>query len=875
MKKRAFFGKGYTRDMDLNWVVQDFGIEWDYWRVYATEWVAKNDKAITHRLLTVRSFLNYLSTKAPYALDVISMFKEHPSGHKVSTEEFVAHMKDQGMNSEHERYRYVGYVVSLVDYILDQNLSDEDDNGKRVRLFQNPFDKVKSVTNRTETVHIPLPYRYIEKLRQIVCPYPADTSDSKTPWEGCHFCDWRWAIDNLQSGNLAWMEVPPDTIDRNDPDCIYRTRTIKRQGSEVEVHEIWSPVMAMFLFTKLHLPLRSYQILLLDSGEGDTWRYEQGSWVENDKHPFKYGTPKRPYQKGVFRRIYDSMTECYSTGLYITTNKTADQNKEETQRGYTLPWQHEELLYWLEKLRNWQEKYNPIDHLTKGIELNAIHTGGRQKSENELRAMGEFAFLFRTRESRFPIDVVGITNPWYRLLAKLEDDIFASGQTLANGERLRFIKDYDKKVNEGERRATEFPLHSLRVSLITSYTMDTDLPLPVISKLLAGHTRLLMTIYYNKITPSVMAKKMSEAHKSLNDNEGDSLKNFLADADLNQIKLRAVCQPDSYDSIEAAISNRNPIGWEERATGVCMVGGNSVHTDENPALGGCWNGGPILKRSKDASKRVYSPVPHGPENCPRCRWHATDAAYLPALNSKFNQISYKVHQAAGIAAEVESQLESLKDELFMAEEAGEVFLKHSELQALERRYEKQRVEADEYVQDYIAIFNLINRIIEIEKQRDKGDEGQKLIAVGSADDLSVSMKFIETESELLHLSLLCDDAEFYPDLHDDLRKTPAITKRTNVLSRMMARSGYRPVFLEMDEQTQLIAGNAIMRKMAQIANSDDKLEGYRIAANYIEAQEYLRDSRLLDSGFNELRKVAPLMLSTASDKKIALVEVLA
>ncbi|WP_209077014.1 VPA1269 family protein [Pseudomonas aeruginosa] len=29
-------------------------------------------------------------------------------------------------------------------------------------------------------------------------------------------------------------------------------------------------------------------------------------------------------------------------------------------RGYTIPWQHEELLYGLEKLRNWQEKYNPI-----------------------------------------------------------------------------------------------------------------------------------------------------------------------------------------------------------------------------------------------------------------------------------------------------------------------------------------------------------------------------------------------------------------------------------------------------------------------------------------------------------------------------------
>jgi hypothetical protein len=266
-------------------------------------------------------------------------------------------------------------------------------------------------------------------------------------------------------------------------------------------------------------------------------------------------------------------------------------------------------------------------------------------------------------------------------------------------------------------------------------------------------------------------------------------------------------------------------------------------------------------------------VPHGPENCPRCRWHITDATYLAALNSKFNQTSYKAHQAAELAAEIEGQLEALKDELFFAEEAGEVFLKHSELQAMERRYEKQRVEADEYVKDYIATFNLINRLIQIENQREEDDDGQKLIAVGSSEDLNVSMKFIETDSELLHLSLLCEDAEFYPDLHDDLRKTPAIAKRTNALSRMMARSGYQPLFLEMDEQTQLIAGNAIMRKMAKIANPDDKLEGYRVAANYVEAEEYLSDAGLLKSGFEAVKNISPITLSSGSMKRIPSLEV--
>lgn len=871
-----FKGKGYSTDLTLGWVTRDLGPEWLQWQQYGAQWLSHEVVSISVKLEGVKHFILYLKARASYAYDVASMFKGHSNGHQVSSEEFNAYLQEKGANRSNSHY--VTHAIDLCDYILKHHLSDENDYGKPVPLFSNPFVKIKIfVRSHTETVHSPLPYQYIQQLRQIVCPYPTTGSANKTPWIGCHFRDWHWAIDNLQSGSLVWMKVSPEVIDPNDPDCIARTRTISRKVGKSskgeDVHEIWSPVMAMFMLTKLHLPLRSFQVRFLDSGEGDTWRYEQGQWVENTKHPFKYGSAKRPYQKGVFKRIYDSMSENYSTGLYISTNKTVDQNKDEIQRGYTIPWQHEELLYWLEKLRNWQEKYNPIDCLVQGTELKPAQLG-KTKSKKQLEAMGESAFLFRTTNSTLPLGSNAIKNPWYRLLSKLEEDVFVSGRTLTKGARLRFVKDYgdDYGAPEATKVATEYPLHSLRVSLITCYTMDTDLPLPVISKLLAGHTRLLMTVYYNKITPSVMAEKMKEANAALVSKGDGSLKNFLIDAEINQIRLRTAYHADQHNSIEVALANRNPIGWEERATGLCLVGGNSVRSDDISTVGGCWNGGAIIKDSKVGDLRVFGAVPNGPENCVRCRWHITEAAYLPALNSRFNQISYKAHQAASLAAELEGELDTLKDELFVAEDKGEPFVKHDQLQVLERRYEKQRVEADEYAKDYIATFNLINRIIQIENQRDDDDEGQKLIAVGSADDLKVSMKFIETESELLHLALLCEDAEFHPDLHDDLRKTPAIAKRTNALSRMMARSGYQPIFLEMDEQTQLIAGNALLRKMAMLADPDDKLEGYRIASNYIEAQQYLVDAKLLEDGVQELQKVTPLKLADSQPKRITLVE---
>ncbi|MWJ29231.1 hypothetical protein GPM19_13680 [Halomonas sp. ZH2S] len=314
---KKIIGKGYTTDLTLGWVTREMGSEWLQWQQYAAEWLASQDAGIANRLNSLKHFLYYLKSKAPYAVDVAMMFKGHPGGHKVSSEEFNDYLLAGGANDSN--HKYISYIKLLCDHILKYHLSVEGDDGASLPLFRNPFEKIKqSKSTNTETVHSPLPYRYIQQLRQILCPYPTKDSSNKTPWVGRHFRDWQWAINHLQSGNTAWMEVPPERIDPSDPDCIARTRTLGRNNKQVEIHEIWSPAIAMFMFTKLHLPLRSFQVRFLDSGEGDTWRYEQGQWSENTQHAFKYGSSKRPYQKGVFRRIYDSMSERFSTGLYIS-----------------------------------------------------------------------------------------------------------------------------------------------------------------------------------------------------------------------------------------------------------------------------------------------------------------------------------------------------------------------------------------------------------------------------------------------------------------------------------------------------------------------------------------------------------------------------
>ncbi|WP_439146944.1 gamma-mobile-trio integrase GmtZ [Vibrio sp.] len=860
---------GRTSDLTFSWMLTTLGPEWQQWQELSAEWLAAQSTGVNRKRKTLCFFFeSYLFEFAPYAKNVELFFKGY-GGHRCSSDELEALLR-RTINHPDEISQGVNHPCDFMDFVIKKVFSEEDDDGNLAPLVKNPLSRVKKQGNATETVRNPLPYRYIQDLRQILCPLPdkaelnvieqnlKDDESLLPAHHYRHFKDWTWAQQQTGQGERGgdgdWFEVEPELIDKSDSDCVWRTKEVTRKRNKITIHQLWSPVKAMGILMKLHLPLRTYQVRMLDSGEADTWRYEQGQWVVNTQHDFALGSEKRPFGKGIFRRIHDTMTGLYSTGLYINTNKTADQNKDELERGYIIPWQNEEVLYWLEKLRNWQEKYNQIAKPTDCTTLLNKHTG-QKKSDKQLESMGEIAFLFRDASAKGedkhkPISFGGFPSFWYQLLLTLENQLAEQGNTLDNGERLKLVVDYQEGAAESSKVATFFPLHSLRVSLITAYTMDTQLPLPVISKLLAGHTRLLMTIYYNKITPSVMAEKMNEAHGELDAKSKQSVRNFLKDASMEQIQCKMVYHSD--DSIQAALVNRNPIGWEERSCGLCLVGGNTVKSDEVSTLGGCWNGGELIRDSKVAANRIYGSVPHGSENCIRCRWFITEARYLPAFNAHFNQLSYKAHQAANLSVEIEGELEALKDEQFFCEEQGKPFIKHDELQALQRRWEKQRVEASEYAEDWIACFELIQKIIRVEEARNEDDTKDKLIAVGSEQDVSHALKFIETDSELLHLSLLCDDAEFYPDLQDELRKTPAIEKRSRKLSRVMMKKGFEPIFMEMDDKQQLIAANAMLRQMAKIADPDDKLEGYRKVANYIEAGEYLTDNKLFSEGIHAL-----------------------
>ncbi|MCY1264609.1 putative phage integrase [compost metagenome] len=423
--------KGVTRVTDTNfrWVEREYP-QLTAWRTLAIEWLKGETVGINLRLNAMVVFLERYLIQQGLPLD--------PAKFLARTTALPDFYRTVCPDS-HTGIRYNNNVHGFLQFVLLREFSETADNGQPVvsREFHNPVPRKSTMglPKRDESVHSPLPYGYIDELRQVLAGGP-------------HFRDWRWAQSALgapigqHGGRVApdWFEVTEDQIDPSDPDCVWRERPLAN-GSRLEM---WSPVRWVALLGKLILPLRTFQVRMLDSGEADTWRYEAGSWILNSSG-LAQGSERKSRQHGVFRRS-DQLRdgEAVTTVLYINTNKTADSAKSGTEKGYVLPWPfggpvHQDVGYWFEKLRNWQEKYNPVSRLTSWTELDGRHI--LAKSEVQLAGYPHACFLFRTPEARdglrhLPLIDNAMDSAWWHLLGALEQRFADRGKSIPTVRRF-------------------------------------------------------------------------------------------------------------------------------------------------------------------------------------------------------------------------------------------------------------------------------------------------------------------------------------------------------------------------------------------------------------------------------------------------------
>ncbi|MCR5228452.1 MAG: hypothetical protein K6E27_14730 [Eubacterium sp.] len=684
-------------------------------------------------------------------------------------------------------------VVEFIDWILDEFFSTTDDFGRKyiISKYRNPLTEYLTDSRRNiryESDKSVLPYRYIKELREMLCPLNAKT-----------FSDLKLAQQLLGNDRSAsWFKVDKKIIDFDDPDCVYRSRNASRKEKMLdgisEVYEMWYPGRTVVILIKLLLPLRTLQVRLLDSGELDTYKYVQenrneiGEWVRNDSLLCK-GDDGNNCCKGVIKRFKDDITNSYMTGFHINTNKTADINKEEDKKGYDIPWQYEEVLFWLAKMRDWQSKYNPISRPTKWSELEKKHFGSI-KDEKIKKQMGEVAFLFRDPcnlgEEHLPISTFAVDKMWFEILKEFQNRI---NKDKTDEQKINFVYDDSEKK-------TYYPLHSLRVSLITAYAIDGGVPMAILSKAIAGHSTLLMTLYYTKPGVAHITDVLNNANIELNRKEEEAFERFLRNASYEQLQNHVVVNDeDVYGVVLSAKEYK--LQLELTDCGFCTK-----------ACLGCSNGGKII--NEDTGRITYVEVPGYPKaNCIRCRWFVTGPPFLPGLVYKFNVLSYKISKNGKVLKELSEKIEKLENLKYEAELNNYVFDQFDEYKRLSSLYQRRLQDSDNYACDWNALLSIIRKCLEV-SQNSKSDSYQ-LISLGTITDVDIAIR--ESQHEIEQLQVLCEGAENFVeyDIND------AIIKRSQILDQVLYNNDMKPVFFKLTEAEQLSAGNQFVNLLKERA----------------------------------------------------------
>ena len=674
------------------------------------------------------------------------------------------------IGSAEHRARMVNVTSDMFDWLLSEKLTLTDDYGHPIVSPEhcNPITRVAKPSNPAQTHREAMPVRYINELVSI-----------------------------LTENDMAW---PKKQL--TDYFSFY-------DKAEQRWERVWSPVRVISLLVKLHLPLRTFQVRVLDSGECDAEIYRDGEWIRNDG-PFAPAPSASPQRKGCLRRFDDTKVLRTFTGFYINTNKTADRLKDAEDRGYEIPWQHQQVIDWVEYLRDWQVRYNPVDTPISWGEVNEQELRARH-SKSKLADRGTAMFLFRdpcAPDPRYPIRGSRLSVFWNGLMDELERRVAARGERLPNGNKIAFVKTRDVT---GRASSPVYDLHTLRVSLLTAYATDGGVPIEILSKCVAGHASLLMTLYYIKTGPAYITEQLAIAQERIAEKEKESFVRFMLDAKLGEINDSAAFLDGSAPG---AIMASSPGSWVVSDKGICPVGGSR-----------CSVGGPKLT-SMTVRANDYAPVPGGLKNCVRCRFFITGPAFLGGLVAHFNVQGYRLMEISRKFREHANAIQQIENDMLAAERTGAPAVDSKKLDLAYERHDQLMKQVDDLAANWHDTYKLIERCKAI--MATKSESGVlNLVLSGSQSDLEVA---IEMTTDFDLINAVCQVANVYPAEDTAM----ASLRRAKLLDAMLAKNDCRPIFAELTDEESLRVGNefvTFLQARVGRAGAAELLEGRRVLSS--------------------------------------------
>jgi hypothetical protein len=548
-------------------------------------------------------------------------------------------------------------------------------------------------------------------------------------------------------------------------------------------HESLSPVRPTLLLTLLMIPIRSVQARLLDSGEAD-------EMVPSFKHVSLTGPPQVTWTKngsalaipgrkeGVLRLIHDRSAQLAGRpsdfiGFWINTNKTPLQGTAvEQDRGYEIPWQREDLIYYIAKLRDWQSQHNPLRELLGRDQLGDSQLLPPPGSTVQLP---KYAYLFRDRVDglwgdQAPPTRDQIRGLMVRVFAEVQDRLADQGITNFDGTPVKIVEE-----DERAPYRTPYTLHGLRVAGISALA-EAGVPIAIISEFIAGHATVLMTLYYQKFGPATVTRLLNQAREAEASGAHEAWATGLLDAEGLRTDL-----PYAGSMMASEYFSRSITGlWSIKLDGACPNSQQRCH------------------EGYEANPKTFGAVPGGPQNCPLCRFWVTGPTFVAGQVIAINNLLFTIRKRSEALVQLHQQRRE--------GERG-----HKIIHAIEGLENQLNID--------VSALNARHRLLETSLQLQREPEtapGKHQMIVRTAAEEAVTEFMLTSAEDIEFYDFISQAVEIYPELGSD----DAVYRRNQMIDQCLDRDAFSAMFYKMSKQDALEAGNQFTRFLADAYGRD-------------------------------------------------------
>ncbi|MFG6580390.1 VPA1269 family protein [Sulfitobacter sp. 1A13191] len=624
----------------------------------------------------------------------------------------------------------ISFLTRMADWYIEEEMSVAEDGElsllgvplltpSQTRSFETEKASIWAGRN-TEAAAANLPLKWIKKLQEVLT-----------------YNDWEWP-KSLES-HYFYTNINGEPV------------------------RVWNPVCSHLFYAMTEMPWRKIQFKQLDSGEGDKERYDYlaDKWRENGSPHAGYWE-NQPDAKRKMRGVLNKRGSDFH--FYVNTNKTADRKQGFGEMsGYEVPWKHVPLIKLLSELREWQEKYNPVSGPARYKEVvKSFHSTHDAPADEVMENTPDRFYLFRD-----PQGLEGKAGPptdhrllsfWRLLLDELEKRL------QDEGEDALLIASRNAS---GGPLSVYFGPHGLRVAGLTAFA-EAGVPIEILSKLVAGHASILMTIYYLRYTPAHVTDLLSVAREKVEAIAAGEFARYLKDSSLKNASRIAVSNEDY--TLERVVSGEISTDlFFDTGLGVCPFAGSRCHD------------GVMLGKGRTGA------VPGGPKNCLHCRHFITGEPWLnplvlnqQRLSAKIQSLSQKYNEQVSALEKLEIKRASIRRT--KGRSAIPPSLKRNIVQ-LEEEIERHAMALDVQLSTMHIGHNLIERIKNL--QLLPNEDGAPVLVA----DASLEIEGYREGTRFELIDSVLQASRIYPVLRDDHLEL----ERQRFIDAVMYHNGMKPL----------------------------------------------------------------------------------